>query len=187
MTEDTTRRGVRWRGVAALLGALAGLCAVFALVVTAAEAWQEHAQAQWPEMTARVERCSLHQSSTGRRNRYYVDCRLSYAVGTEQIAAHVYSASVPSREVPQYPPDQIGPLEDWVDKHPPGTPMVVRYNPAQHNKMVLVVTDMPCAGGPHTANNLKLLGFFAASSVLLLAIARIWRLQSDALAASANG
>ena len=109
---------------------------------------------------------------------------MSYAVGTEQIAAHVYSANVPSREVPQYPPNQIGPLEDWVDKHPPGTEMTVRYDPAKHNKVVLVATDMPRAGGPHSANDLKLLGFFAASSVLLLSLARVWSLKSDANAAA---
>src|SRR4051812_30255092 len=182
-----TKNQVPWRGFAAILGVFAGLCTMFELAVTAAEAWQEHAQAQWLETTARVDRCYLHQTSTGKRNRYYIDCRLSYAVGTEQIAAHVYSANVPSREVPQYPPNQISPLEDWVDKHPSGTPLAVRYNPAQHNKMVLVATDMPRAGGPHTANNLKLLGFFAASSVLLLSLARIWHLKSDASAAFANG
>lgn len=184
MTESITKRRVLVRGVAAFLGLFAGLCTLFALVVTAAEAWQEHAQAEWPETTARVDRCYLHQSSTGRRNRYYIDCRLNFAVGTEQIAAHVYSAKVPSREVPQYPPNQIGPLEDWVDKHPPGTEMTVRYDPAKHNKVVLVATDMPRAGGPHSANDLKLLGFFAASSVLLLSLARVWSLKSDANAAA---
>lgn len=182
--EHVTKRRVLWRGVAAFLGFFAGLCTLFALVVTAAETWQEHSQAQWPETTATVDRCYLHQTSTGRRNRYYIDCRLSYAVGTDQLAAHVYSATVPAREVPQYPPNQIGPLEDWVDRHPPGTEMTVRYDPAKHSKMALVATDMPRAGGPHTANDLKLLGFFAASSVLLLAIARVWRLKSDAVAAS---
>jgi len=34
---------------------------------------------------------------------------------------------------------------------------------------------------------MKLLAFFAASSVLLLTIARIWRLKSDANAAIVNG
>ena len=187
MTGDTTKRWVLWRGVAALVGFVAGLCTLFALVVTVAEGWQEHAQAQWPETTARVDRCYLHQTSTRKRDRYYIDCRLSYAVGTEQIAAHVYSAPVPSREVPQYPPNQIGPLEDWMDKHPPGTEMAVRYDPAKHSKMVLVATDMPRAGGPHPANDVKLLGFFAVSSVLLLSLARVWRLRSDAVRASANG
>jgi len=185
-TAGSTKHQVAWRGVAALLGIFAGLCTIFALVVTVAEAWQEHTEAQWPETVARVDRCYLHQTSTRRRDRYYIDCLLSYAVGTEQIAAHVYSANVPSHEVPQFPPNQIGPLEDWVERHPPGTPMAVRYNPAKHNKMVLVATDMPRAGGPHTANNLKLLGFFATSSVLLLSLAQVWRLRSDAVAAVAN-
>lgn len=184
-TEGVAKRHVAWRGVAGLLGLFAGLCTLFALVVTAGEAWQEHAQAQWLETTARVDQCTLHQTSTGRRDRYYIDCRLSYAVGTEQIAAHAYSAPVPSREVPQYPPNQIGPLEDWLDRHPPGTPMAVRYDPVKHNKMVLVATDMPRAGGPHTANDLKLLGVFAASSVLLLSLARVWRIRSDTDSAKA--
>jgi Protein of unknown function (DUF3592) len=175
-----TKQQVAWRAIAAFLGAFAGLCSVFALVVTVAQAWQEHTQAQWPRTTAHVARCYLHQTSTRGRNRYYIDCRLSYAVGAEQIEAHVYSGIVPSREVPQYPPNQIGPLEAWVDRHPPGTQMAVQYDPVRHERMVLVATDMPRAEGPHTANNLKLLGSFTASSVLLLTIARIWRLKSDA-------
>lgn len=65
--------------------------------------------------------------------------------------------------------------------------MTVRYDPARHNKIVLVATDMPRAAGPHTASNLKLLGFFTASSVLLLSLARVWRLKSDAASASNNG
>jgi hypothetical protein len=154
--------------------------------VTAADAWQEHVEAMWPETVARVDQCYLHQTSTGRRDRYYIDCLLSYKVNTEQIAAHVYSANVPSREVSQYPPNQIGPLEDWVGRHPPGTSMAVRYDPAKHDKMVLVATDMPRAGGPHAANDLKLLGFFAVSSVLFLSLARVWRLRSDAIAADAK-
>jgi hypothetical protein len=53
-----------WRGVVGPLGLFAGLCSTFALVVTMAEAWQEHAQAQWPVATARVERCGLHSTSS---------------------------------------------------------------------------------------------------------------------------
>lgn len=180
-TEGWTKRQVAWRGVAAFLGVFFGLCTIFVLVVTAVEAWQAHAEAKWLETTARVDQCYLHQTSTDRRNQYYIDCLLNYAVGTQQIEAHVYSGNVPSREVLQYPPNQIGPLEDWVDRHPPGTQMAVRYDPAKHNKVVLVATDMPRAAGPKIANDLKLLGFFATGSVLLLSIARIWRLRSDAV------
>lgn len=42
--------------------------------------------------------------------------------------------------------------------------MAVRYDPVNHNKVILVASDR--AGGAHKAKNLKLLGFFAAGSVL---------------------
>ncbi len=169
-----------------LLGLFAGLCTIFALVATGIEAWQENSESKWPQTVAHVDRCYLHQSSTRKRDRYYIDCRLSYRVGTEQLAAHVYSARVPSREVAQYPPNQIGPLEDWVSAHPPGTEMAVRFDPEKHSKIVLVATDMPRSGGPHIANDLKLLGFFAALSVALLALGRVGRRRSDS-AAGGNG
>jgi hypothetical protein len=185
-TGGVTKGQVLLRGCAAVLGVFAGLCAIFALVVTAAQAWQEHAQAQWPEVTARVDSCAMDQTSSGRREKYYIHCRLSYAVGAEQNATNIYSRNVPSPEIWQYPSNQIGPFQQWVDEHPQGTPILVRYDPAQHTKVVLVATDTPL-GGPQAPNNLKLLGFFAAACVLLLAIARITRLRSDAAAAVANG
>jgi len=173
-TGPAPKNQLMWRGVVGLVGLFAGLCSIFALVVTVAEAWQEHAQAQWPVATARVERCGLHQTSSGRRDWYYIDCRLSYVVGAQEILAKVYSSSAPSTRVWQYPPNQIGPLQDWVDNHPQGTPIAVRYDPGNPKKAVLVATDMP-RGGPHTPNNLKLLGIAATSCVLLLTIARITR------------
>jgi len=155
-----------------------GLCTIFASVVTVAEAWQEHAQARWPEVTARVDRCGLQRTSTGRRQYFYIRCRLSYTVGGfEQNATNVYSASVPGPEVSQYPPNQIAPFEEWVTQHPEGTPILVRYNPVHPGKIVLSATDMP-SGGPRTPNNVKLLGFFAGGFVVLLMIARITRPQS---------
>jgi hypothetical protein len=171
-----------WRGIVGLLGLFAGLCTIFALVVSVAEGLQEHAQQQWPETTARVDKCGLHQSSSGRRDQYYIDCRLTYTVGAEEFVTKIYSGSVPSPTVWQYPPNQIGPLQDWVDNHPQGTPIAVHYNPTNPKKAVLVATDMP-RGGPHTPNNLKLLGMAATSCVLLLTIARITRPRPSAVGA----
>jgi len=168
---------LKWQRLVGLLGLFAGLCTIFALVVTAAEGWQEHAQAQWPEATAHIEKCYLHQTSSGRRDRYYIDCRLSYVAGDHEFVAKVYSRSVPSRAIWQYPPNQIAPLEDWVSEHPQGTPITVRYDPANAKKAVLVVTDMP-GGGPHTPSNLKLLGIAAVTCVVLLTIARVTRPRS---------
>jgi hypothetical protein len=61
-------------------------------------------------------------------------------------------------------------------------PIAVHYNPANPKKAVLVAMDMP-RGGPHTPNNLKLLGMAAASCVTLLAIARITRPRPNAVGA----
>jgi hypothetical protein len=161
-----------------LLVVFLGLCTIFASVVTTAEAWQDHARAQWPEVMARIDRCSLDQSSTGRRQRYRIRCRLSYAVDTERNVANIYSRYVPSPEVWQYPPNQIGPLETWVDEHPQGTPILVHYDPANHNKAVLVTTDMPLAG-PTTPNNRKLLKVVAGTFLGLLVLALLTRPRSD--------
>ncbi len=160
-----------------MLVVLSGLCTIFLSVVTAAQAWQEHARARWPEVTARVDRCGLEQTSSGRREKYYIHCRLSYLVGAEQNVTNIYSSNVPSREIWQYPPNQIGPLEDWVDEHPPGTSIAVHYDPAHQTKAVLVATDMPL-GGPRTPNNRKQLQVWAVSFLTLLAIARITRPRS---------
>jgi Protein of unknown function (DUF3592) len=157
-----------------LLAVLSGLCTIFALVTTAAQAWQEHAQEGWPKVSAQVEKIGMQRTSTRRRQSFNIRCRLSYAIGTEQHLATIYSATVPSSEVSQYPPNQIAPFEQWVDQHPPGTPILVRYDPANHTKVMPVSDYMP-RGGPHTPNNLKLLELFGGSFVVLLLIARIIR------------
>jgi hypothetical protein len=177
MTTETAPKGqLMWLGLMVLL-VLFGLCTIFASVVTAAQAWQEHAQARWPEVTARIDRCALDRKSTGRREGFHIHCRLSYAVGAEQHATNIYSRNVPSPEVWQYPPNQIGPFEEWVNEHPPGTSIVMRYDPATHTKVVPVADNIP-GGGPRTPNNVKLLEFLAGSFLVLLAIARITRPRS---------
>lgn len=173
MTTGTVQKGpLMWLGLMVLV-VLLGLCTTFALVVTAAQAWQEHGEARWPEVTARVDECGLNKTSSGPR-RYYIQCRLRYAVGAEQNVTDVYSTNVPPPEVSQYPPNQIAPFNEWVDEHPQGTPIVVRYDPANHAKVVLVANYMP-RGGPRTPNNVKLLEVCAGSFLVLLTIARITR------------
>jgi hypothetical protein len=175
-TETATKKmplwqGLLWLGLIALL-ALTGLCTIFASVATLAQAWQEHAQAGSPEAVSYVDRCYMHQTSTGRRDRYYIDCRLSYALGNEQNFTHIYSMSVPDSDVWQYPRNQIGPFERWVDEHPEGTPIVVRYNPANHRKAVMVSDYMP-GSGPRTLVNVKLVEAFGGSFFVLLIITRL--------------
>lgn len=175
----------KWRGLVLLLvsflGLSAGLSTVFVLVVTMAQALQEHAHAQWPEATARVQRCGL-DIYTHKPETYWIDCSISYKVGGEEIVSHVHSLSTPAprRVIWQNPPQQFERLQEWVDQHPEGTPIAVHYDPVNHNKAVLVATDMPL-GGPRTPGNLKLLGVVASGFVVMLAIARITLPRSTAV------
>jgi hypothetical protein len=177
MTTATAQKASLPWAILALFAAFLGLCTIFVSVATAAQAWSEHSQAQWPTVPARVDACRLQQASTGRRNRYYILCRLNYVIGAEEHAANIYSLSVPSAEVWQYPPNQIGPLQQWLDSHTPGTSIVLHFNPANHKKVVLLETDMPY-GGPRTPKNVKLLEVTAGIFLLLLAIARVTRPRS---------
>jgi len=178
MPTGTVQKGpLLWLGLMVLV-ALFGLSTLFVSVMTAVQAWQEHAQARWPQVTARVDQCGLTRTSSGPR-RFYIRCRLSYELGDERYAANLYSTNVPPPEVSQYPPNQIAPFQEFVDQHPTGTPVVVRFNPADHTKVVLVSDYMP-RGGPRTPNNVKLLEFVAGTFLVLLTIARITRPRSMA-------
>jgi hypothetical protein len=163
-----------WPTIAGFFVFFFGLCTIFVGAVAAVQAWEEHAQAQWPEATAHVDMCEMDQTSTGERNMYYIDCRLTYVAGSEQRTTRFNSRNVPSRDVWQYPPNQIAPFEEWINDHPQGTPILVRYDPANHGKAVLAKADLPL-GGPHTPGNLKLLSVAAASFFVMLTIARILR------------
>ena len=177
MTTETLPKGRLLRAGVMVLVAFLGLCTIFVTVVTVAQAWQEHAEARWPEATARVDRCSLDRTSSNGGRKFDIRCRLSYAVGAEQNATNIYSINVPAPEVQQYPRNQIAPFEEWVNNHPPGKSIVVRYDPANHKKVVLVATDMP-GGGPRTPSNVKILEVCAGGFLVLLTIARITRPRS---------
>jgi uncharacterized protein DUF3592 len=176
MTQTAPKRSLIWF-VVMLLALLSGLCTVFAGVITAAEAWREHAEAQWPLTTACVDDCSMTRTSTSHRHRCYVRCRLSYEAGGTKSVANVYSSSAPGRDVSQYPPNQIAPLEEWIANHPPGTPIAIRYNPDQRTKVVLVATDLPGAA-LHTASNLRVLALFSGSFMVLFTVAWLTRPRS---------
>jgi hypothetical protein len=165
--------GLIWVGLGVMV-LFSGLCTVFTVVITAAQAWQEHAESQWSEATAHLNDCDLKRTSSDGSRMLYIQCRLTYSVGTEQNAENVHSMNFAAPEVWQYPPNQAAPFEEWVQNHPDGTPIVVRYDPANHANAVLAGDYMP-HGGPHTPSNLKLMEFCAGSFLVLLTIWRIAR------------
>ena len=162
----------RWRILVGALAGFVGLCTIFALVTTAGTAWMEHTQVQWPEAIAQIEKCAVVPISFGRRDRYYIDCRLSYQANSQPATAHVYSRQVYPGVHRNYP--SVETLQEWAAAHPQGTPIAIHYDPANPTKIVLGKTDMP-ATGPTTPNNVKLLVTCAAIFAVLFTIAKIGR------------
>ncbi len=121
-TADVSENLPRWRRFvmvgAGFMGPFAGLCTVFALVVTVAEGWVEQGQAQWPQATARIQRCGV-DIFTHNPESYWIDCSLSYTVRGREILSHVHSLTrpAPQRFVYQYPPGQFERWQEWVDEH----------------------------------------------------------------------
>jgi hypothetical protein len=65
-------------------------------------------------------------------------------------------------------------MQGWVEAHPPGTTIAVRYDPTSHAKAALVTIDMPL-GGPRTPENVRTTEGAAALSAALLIIAILAR------------
>jgi hypothetical protein len=150
-------------GVMMLLGAFAGLCTVFALVATAADAWREHAQESWPVATATLHRCtvdrykSMHNEVTWR-----IICNVNYFAQGDETAARVTSHSAFARA-------DVQAMTDWVNEHQPGSSIKVRYDPANHKKAMALPTELPYSGSRTPNNLVLLLGFFLGCMVLLTA------------------
>lgn len=179
------------QGLVGLLGLFAGLCTIFALVVSLAEGWREHQQTKWPQATGKIQRCSVEEHRGFRSDRprdtAYIICRISYVIGAEEILTKVRSRSVPSptRAIWVYPSGQVEQMQSWINANPTGSPIVVHYDPADHQNAVLTSTDMPF-GGPRTPSNLRLLSIGAIACVVLLTIARAFRPRSQSVPATAS-
>ena len=158
--------------VQALFGFLslfAALCTIFALGVTLAEGWREHAQSSWPVASASIQHCALdtYVRVRGgiRSTRSRITCDIQYAANGEDVLARLHSASSSSDK-------DISRMEHWVSEHRAGKSIEIHYDASNSKNAVLTETDMPFAG-PHTPNNVKLLAFAAAAFVAFYSIARI--------------
>jgi hypothetical protein len=160
-SDATTQGSISTVGLIGLLGLFAGLCTIFALLATIADAWREHVQQGWPAPTATISallarsvtsetgdllaRCLRHRIC-GKRRRNQVE---------DQLAQHCGGCGDPRRA-----------------KHGRGSAMEIHYDPADGKKAVLTTTDMPEAG-PRTPNNVRLLLIAFVACVVMLTTARL--------------
>src|ERR1700746_1264729 len=83
-----------WLGLAGLVFFF-GLSTIFVSVVTAVQAWQEHAQAQRPAGGHDADKCGLRRTSSGQREKFYIRCR--FAAWPARLEARIDSLLLSSR------------------------------------------------------------------------------------------
>jgi Protein of unknown function (DUF3592) len=159
---------------AAVLALFTGMCTVLAGAVTAWQAWQQHAQALWPVANGTVQTCDIKRSSNSQRKREYIRCEFNYTSDTGSATAGLSSAYFYPPDVPQYPANQQQPFVGWLNAHSTGKPVKLRYNPADHARVLLADNPMP-RSGPHTRDNLTLLIAFGGIFLAALTAARLLR------------
>ena len=161
------------QGLVALLSLFSGLCTIFVLIVTVADAWQEQQQQTWPETTATIERCSVNPHiplrSATRTPVWHIQCRIAYSVGSSEVKTSIRSRSTTSSWG-----GSTQRMHQWITEHRSGTPIMIHYDTQKPTTAVLTATDMPY-GGPTTPDDLKLLLIVFCSFVFLLLLAKYLR------------
>jgi hypothetical protein len=139
------------------------VCTVSTAVFTVHDWVIDRQHARWPVTTATVRASSieLHHPfpNDGGGTVYYVDATVRLDVGADTATARIYSESVRVTNGTRV-------MRTWVDQHPPGTAIQVRYDPADPHHVELID-----AGGlifsRHTRHDVALvLGALLFSAVL---------------------
>jgi hypothetical protein len=169
------------QGLFGFLSLFAALCTIFALGVSIAEGWREHAQSTWPIATASIQRCVVDTyvrvRSGNRGTRSRITCDIQYSVNDNEVQARLHSASSSSDK-------DVSRMSHWASEHKPATSIEIHYDPSNSKNAVLTETDMPFAG-PHTPNNLKLLAIATVAFVVFYSLARLLQRRETAAPAVA--
>jgi len=152
-------------GAVGLFGLFAGLCAIFALVVTVFEWRAERAQAQWPLVSAGIEHAEVAEHATSKgATTWSLHYRVRYPADWQEHVASLSSRSTSNAR-------ELAAMLAWLAQHRRDGRIDVRYDPAQPDHAVFASPDVPSAG-PHTPNNLTLTAIAAIACVVLIGLAR---------------
>ena len=169
----------KWPVLAILASYVFALFATFAAVATGIEVVSQWRKEQWPSARAAIERCEVkpYIPSFGRRavSGYYITCGIRFEAGLAQTVTtdiRSLNAPAPERAIWPDPSPRILGMRAWVDQHPPGTALLIHYDPAHPLEAVLKDTDMPYAG-PQLSDDAALLLTFASICGLLHLVGRL--------------
>ena len=156
-------------GTLSLLGYFLVLCALVGMVKTGIDTYEESKHAKWPTVLATLTQQTVRQArpkgrASASRYLWYIQGEVRYNVAGEALTSNLRSRIT-------YSEREAARMRRWVSHHPPGTSLLVRYDPQYHNIVVPDGGDMP-ESGPQTSDDLKLVLIFLLPSIAFVAIGR---------------
>lgn len=155
------------RGIAAILGFFLAVCAVIAIVFTGIDEAIAMRHAKWHAATAMVRSSRVEEWKGFARDSnvptYRVEAKTVFLAERHIINARVTSGSVMKSRRAE--------MDAWVDAHPVGSLVKVRYNPARPDEAELA-DPSPLPRSYHPADDLRLAGIFGLASIALLITSR---------------
>jgi hypothetical protein len=156
-------------GAVGLFGLFAGLCAIFALLVTLFEWREERAQTNWPLASARIEQAELTAAGSLRY-------RVRYETEWQERVATLSTGSTTNQL-------ELARTRAWLAQHRRGGHVDVRYDPTRPDHVIFAAADVPNAAA-RTPNNVTLTAIAAIACVVLIALARFLAAREPADAAT---
>jgi hypothetical protein len=182
LTPARSTRQTTASGVAALLGLFAGICTIFAGVVTFSDWREETALARWPVVAAVVERADVIASARAPKDGgtlWHLRTRVRYETGGEARTATLTSRTAFSEE-------EAEELQAWAAQHRKGSHVDVRYDPSQPNRAAFASAELAStAGRNHT--DLVIFSVAAIAGAGLMALAKVLRAREARAAPVADG
>jgi hypothetical protein len=150
-------------GHLSILGFVFVLVTLIMIGKSAADAYQESRQANWPGVVATITQQVVRKYS-GRQDVWRIESEVRYSVDRETLTSNIHSRVGDSTE--------LRAMRNWASQHQPGTPLPVRYDPQHHNTVVPVAEDMP-ESGPQAPDDLIAVLIFLLLSLALITIGRV--------------
>jgi hypothetical protein len=148
-----------------LLGYLFILCALALIIATVVDAYKEYKHAQWPRVSATITKQTVRHLMNGRHEAWRVESEVHYTVEGLEMTANVSSG------IGSFWEERA--MRSWAAQHPPGTSLMVRYDPKNHETVVPdTVGDMP-KSGPQVPDDLKGVLLFLVLSAACITMGRL--------------
>jgi hypothetical protein len=116
------------------------------IVKTAVDTYQENRHAKWPTVTATITQQAVRHFMNGRDEAWRIESEVRYTVEGVEMTANFHSGIGNLLEERA--------MRTWAAQHPPGTSLLVRYDPQHHDRIIPDAGAMP-GSEPQVPDDLK--------------------------------